>query len=596
MLKITKFLLKKIFQYDKAMIAIIISYTLLATIQPFIWILVPTKVISLSYTGDMRSILFYILTGGTVSIISVILLSFFIANFRMRANSVRYHLIRDISAYSLAMPYENLLDPNHLSKIQLAEEAIRNPRRGIMGILNISLRLIGNILASLGLLGLMSTLSPWIMILIFILVMVQFYFRIEADRFNRSTRDSVSDAERKYFKTTDLMKEPDYAKDIRIYSLINIMETYAKENLEVLKNIVSKSEKKYTKADIIEAFLNIIRDLTVFTYISYMLLEGKIEVSQFFLYTTGTISLVTILQEMLKQIAEIFVYTKGVKAYMELLESPTIVEDKDDIQIREKLDKESFTIEIKDLVFRYPNSTEKILDKLNLTINSGEKLALVGENGAGKSTLIKILCKLYKPTSGNIYINGVDINEIPESIYWDLVGVVFQDALLLPFSVKENIGLTNIIDKEKLMKSINNADLNQIVSEMQNGVDTILLRTLDDEGIDLSGGQRQKLYLARAIYKRNRLLILDEPTSALDPLAEAELYKKYNILSKGKTSIYISHRLASTKFCDKVAYIKDGKILEIGTHDELMDLGGEYNKIFNIQSKYYKNIDEMEAI
>lgn len=596
MLKITKFLLKKILKYDKVMIPIMILYTILATIQPFIWILIPTKVISLSNSGDMRSILFYILVGGIVSIISVILLSFFIANFRMRANSVRYHLIRDISAYSLAMPYENLLDPDHLSKIQLAEEAIRNPRRGIMGILNISLRLIGNILASIGLLGLMSTLSPWIMMLIFILVIAQFYFRTEADRFNRNARKSVSEEERKYFKTTDLMKDPDYAKDIRIYSLINIMEIYAKESLGVLKDIVSKSEKKYIKAELIESFLNIIRDLVVFAYISYMLLESKIQISQFFLYTTGTISLVTILQEMLKQMAEIFVYTKGVQAYMELLESPIIVEDQDDIQIRTKVDKELFTIEIKDLVFRYPNSKENILDNLNLTINSGEKLALVGENGTGKSTLIKILCKLYKPTSGNIYINGVDINEIPEFIYWDLVGVVFQDALLLPFSVKENIALTNDIDKERFMKSIDDADLDQIISKIQKGVDTTLLRILDDEGIDLSGGQRQKLYLARAIYKRNRFLMLDEPTAALDPLAEAELYEKYNALSKGKTSIYISHRLASTKFCDRVAYIKDGKILEIGSHEELMELGGEYNKIFNIQSKYYKNIDEMESI
>lgn len=596
MLKITKFLLKKILKYDKVMIPIMILYTILATVQPFIWILIPTKVISLSNSGDIRSILFYISAGGIVSIISVILLSFFIANFRMRANSVRYHLIRDISAYSLAMPYENLLDPDHLSKIQLAEEAIRNPRRGIMGILNISLRLIGNILASIGLLGLMSTLSPWIMMLIFTLVIAQFYFRTEADRFNRNARKSVSEEERKYFKTTDLMKDPDYAKDIRIYSLINIMEIYAKESLGVLKDIVSKSEKKYIKAELIESFLNIIRDLVVFAYISYMLLESKIQISQFFLYTTGAISLVTMLQEMLKQMAEIFVYTKGVRAYMELLESPIIVEDQDDIQIRTKVDKELFTIEIKDLVFRYPNSKENILDNLNLTINSGEKLALVGENGTGKSTLIKILCKLYKPTSGNIYINGVDINEIPEFIYWDLVGVVFQDALLLPFSVKENIALTNDIDKERLMRSIDDADLDHIISKIQKGVDTTLLRILDDEGIDLSGGQRQKLYLARAIYKRNRFLMLDEPTAALDPLAEAELYEKYNALSKGKTSIYISHRLASTKFCDRVAYIKDGKILEIGSHEELMELGGEYNKIFNIQSKYYKNIDEMEVI
>ena len=264
-----------------------------------------------------------------------------------------------------------------------------------------------------------------------------------------------------------------------------------------------------------------------------------------------------------------------------------------EIKVLEKsTGKDLITVDIVDLCFSYPNSEKYVLDHLNLTIKPGEKMALVGENGSGKSTLIKLLCKLYKPSSGVIYLNGIDISQIPDDIYWEIIGAVFQDAMVFPFSIRDNITLEESVDEERLSKAINDSGIEQIMDGLSNGIDTVLLRILDDEGLDISGGQRQRLYLARALYKNNKFLMLDEPTAALDPLAEASLYKQYDSLTKGKTSLYISHRLASTKFCDRVAYLKDGKILELGSHDELMDSNGEYKELFHIQAKYYMESDQ----
>ena len=259
--------------------------------------------------------------------------------------------------------------------------------------------------------------------------------------------------------------------------------------------------------------------------------------------------------------------------------------------IRKLINSDSVTIDIVNVSFKYPKDEKNVLDNLSLSIKAGEKIALVGENGAGKSTLIKLLCKLYKPDSGTIYLNGIDISKIPDDIYWELIGVVFQDAMIFPFSIKDNITLEEKVDEDRLNKAINDSEIKEIIEGLPKGVDTVLLRILDDEGLDISGGQRQKLYLARALYKNSKFLMLDEPTAALDPLAEAKLYEQYHLLSKGKTSIYVSHRLASTKFCDRVAYLKDGKIIELGTHDELMALNREYKALFDIQAKYYGEND-----
>ena len=228
------------------------------------------------------------------------------------------------------------------------------------------------------------------------------------------------------------------------------------------------------------------------------------------------------------------------------------------------------------------------------SIKAGEKLAVVGLNGAGKTTLIKIICGLYNPTSGKIYINGHEKDEYNIYDYFSLFATVFQDYYFLPVSIANTISshTDENTDRNKVIKCLDLAGLSKKVSELENSIDSMLNKQLNENGIELSGGEKQKLLLARAIYKNAPILILDEPTAALDPIAENELYQKYNALTQNKTSIYISHRLASTRFCDRIIYLENGKNIEIGSHTELMKNGGKYAKLFEIQSHYYNNKNE----
>lgn len=211
-------------------------------------------------------------------------------------------------------------------------------------------------------------------------------------------------------------------------------------------------------------------------------------------------------------------------------------------------------------------------------------------NGAGKSTLVKLICGLYKPTSGSIYMDGVDISDIDKEEYFKEFSVVFQDIAVFAYSIASNIACCKKEeeDKVKLKESLRMSGLLDKIESLPKGVDTSLLKELDPEGVEFSGGQMQKLMLARALYKKSPIVILDEPTAALDPIAESEMYEKYNTFTSEKTSIFISHRLSSTRFCDRIILLNNGEILEEGTHEELIKKGGNYANMFEVQSHYYK--------
>lgn len=598
MLKTIGFLFKKIKEYDFFMIPIMVIYTMLFAVYPFIWVIVPTKVISLSKTNDISMIIKMILVGGALAIICVIGTSFLKGNYRMRMNNVRYNLIRDLMNYSLTMPYEYTLEPEKLTEIELADKSIISPMHGAGAIILTMLTLFGSLFATLGFIGLMSTLSWGMMIFLFLVVVGTYFFSSKAASYEESTWDKWGNYERQYNQTINIMTDGTYGKDIRLYNLIDILEKYCNNLISQFKTISTAVSKKNHQMSTASAILNLLRDIVLFSYISNLLLTRQIDASQFFLYTTGMTSFVVILQDSMKQIANIKKESNRFTHFINLVKSrEDIAENTESIKMIEHiLSSRPITIDIVDVSFRYPRTEKDTLNNLNLTIKAGEKMALVGENGAGKSTLIKLLCKLYKPSSGKILLNGIDIDEIPEKMYWQILGVVFQDAMVLPFSVKDNITLDEKVDIEKLNKAINSSGMDEVADKLADGIDTILLRILNDNGLDISGGQRQKLYLARALYKECHLLILDEPTAALDPLAEASLYQQYDLLADEKTSLYISHRLASTKFCNRIAYLKDGKITELGTHDELMNLNGDYKELFDIQAKYYKESNEMGVV
>lgn len=341
---------------------------------------------------------------------------------------------------------------------------------------------------------------------------------------------------------------------------------------------LAENNKKVLKLQVAARTISLLRDIPVFIWMIFKLTEGFLKVSEFYVLFTAVFGFILVTYALSMSLADIAKNLKFMKPYISL----KINEIKD----YDRLDFDRFDIQLKDVCFRYPNTQKNILDHINLNIPSGQSIALVGENGAGKTSLAMLLAGLYEPTSGQILLNGKDINSYNVDLK-EYVAAVFQDSLLLPYTIKENV-LMSGSDKSP-NELYEKTGLDEIINKYEKKDEQILLRTLNDDGVDISGGQKQRLFLARALNKESaKLLLLDEPTAQLDAIAERDLYELYDMESKDKSSVFISHRLASTKFCDKVIYLKNGKIIEEGSHDELMDLNGEYKELFEIQAKNYK--------
>lgn len=373
------------------------------------------------------------------------------------------------------------------------------------------------------------------------------------------------------------------AKDICIYGLSDYFIKALADSLYSIEKIYAKYTHQAVAFDGITALLNLIREVIAYFYLVYLVTEGRLSVSDFIFYfgiITGFSNWVVGLVFSYSQIQR---SCNECKAYRAYIESEDIA-DKGEKLISNKVD----TIEFKNVSYTYPSADEPTLKNINLKFKNGENIAIVGENGAGKTTLIKLLCGLYTVADGELLLNGVDTKGISKSSYFDLFSPIFQDYRFLPMTVAQNITATLNYDKEKLYCAFEKAGIADKINSLPNKENSLTDREVYNDAVDFSGGEKQKLLLAKAIYKDAPVLILDEPTAALDPIAENELYLKYNELTKDKLSFFISHRLSSTKFCDRILFISDGRVIEEGTHDELMAKKGAYYRMYQIQSYYYK--------
>ena len=254
----------------------------------------------------------------------------------------------------------------------------------------------------------------------------------------------------------------------------------------------------------------------------------------------------------------------------------------------EKREDNEYEIEFRNVCFKYPTCEDYVLKNISIKLRIGERLAIVGMNGSGKTTMIKLLCRLYDPTSGEILLNGIDIRKYDYKEYISIFSVVFQDFKLFSFSAGQNVATSNEFDKDKVFECLSAAGLGKRILELPKGVDTPLYKDFDEDGIEISGGEAQKIAIARALYKNAPFIILDEPTAALDPIAEFEIYSRFNELVGTKTAVYISHRLSSCRFCDDIAVFHEGEIIQRGSHEELIQaVNGKYHELWYAQAQYY---------
>ena len=384
--------------------------------------------------------------------------------------------------------------------------------------------------------------------------------------------------------------KPANGKDIRLYRMedwfITSLRGIFRKRWDWMKGLNRRKMAALTSDTLFLA----LRDILAYTVLVSAFLSGKTDAAGF----TFSLGILTTLTAWLKEFIQITDNTlynnlafDSYRVFMEQDDTPPEGGDAKAAGLRRPP-----RVELRDVTFTYPESKAPAIDHLSLTLEPGEKIALVGLNGAGKTTLVKLLSGLCRPDSGEILIDGVPAEQFSREEYFQLVGTVFQDVNLLPFTIGENLAGREKYDAARVWESLDKAGLRQTVENLPQGLDTHLTQQMEKDGIDLSGGQRQRLAFARALCKDAPLLILDEPTSALDPLAEADLYQKYARETADKTSVFISHRLGSTQFCDRVVYLDGGRITEMGTHQELLERGGAYAKLFEVQSSWYKDKKE----
>jgi len=394
-----------------------------------------------------------------------------------------------------------------------------------------------------------------------------------------------------YVNSTSLIN----GKDIRIYQMENWFYSLFKKLIKKRVSWNRKVEFRYFIPSVSDNILLFLRDLIAYGMLINRVLNGGIGAAEFTFYIGIIAGFSTWLNQAVTSYSDLRRANLGVNDYRAFEEVGEVFHRGSGCELP-RPSQYPLTIEFKNVCFRYPGADKDTISKFNLQIDGGSKIALVGINGAGKTTLVKLLAGLYYPTKGEILINGKSIKDYNIKEYYKLIAVVFQDVEILAFTIAKNVAACKDveIDYERVSKCLEIAGLKDKIDELKDKENTYLTQVLNKDGIMLSGGEMQKLMLARAIYKDTPVIILDEPTASLDPIAESEIYEKYNDLTRGKTSLFISHRLSSTKFCDRIIFLEGGNILEDGTHKELMDKGGKYAEMFEIQSHYYKENLEVD--
>lgn len=401
-------------------------------------------------------------------------------------------------------------------------------------------------------------------------------------------RQEASEYGRELRYIHEKLEEKSFAKDIRIFGAMDWLEEMYQKSMRLYEDFFKRREAKHLKADIADVLLTFVRNGVAYLYLISQTIAGELSAAEFLLYFSAVSGFTVWVKGILDTLIKLHKQSLELSTLREFLDYPEVFLFEEGEKLEVLHDRE-YKLSLVNVSFRYPGAEEDTISHMNLTLEPGEKVAIVGTNGAGKTTLIKLLCGFYDPTEGEVLLNGENIKKYNRHDYYRLFTAVFQQYSTLNVSLAENVATSvNAVDRQKVKECVEKAGLSEVVAALPDGDQTPIGREVLMEGTELSGGQMQRLMLARALYKNAPVIVLDEPTAALDSLAEADLYQRYHELTSGRTSVYISHRLASTRFCDRVLYMEDGQILEEGTHETLLLQKGKYANMFEIQSRYYQ--------
>ena len=498
---------------------------------------------------------------------------------------------------SLTADYENVESPSKQRMLLKATHAVHMYRQGVNQMYTHIPYAISNILGMV-LYAFTITLIDFRILLV---ILGMFAINTLLDSFKRKYIANTMEEQyriwgRFHYLTQQSISVPN-GKDIRIYNMADWIKNGFDRLVGENKNLTVGKMNRVFLSKATETIMTAGRDILAYVILIAQVIDGKITIAEFTLGLEVITGLSGWLSGIRYQIGELLEGNHMMCQYRRMMDCPnTFFREEGKPVPKEWREGKLPEIEFRHVSFRYEDCEEDILKDISFVIKPGERIALVGHNGAGKTTLVKLLCGFYHPTDGEILIGGVNLAELNLNEYHELLATIFQDVNTLPVSIAGNVSgkIEEETDVERVRECLLRAGLWKDIEAMEKKEFTSISQALDPDGIQLSGGMVQKLMLARCIYKDAPILILDEPTAALDPIAESNMYQEYNKITKNKSALFISHRLASTKFCDRILFMEQGCILEDGTHEELLYADGKYAEMFSVQSEYYKEGGEAE--
>lgn len=584
--KTLKELLKNVKVKNKKIFLYFFIYTITAAIYPFFSVALPKVLIeelTLGISGKIKNILIIIFGYFVLTSIFGFIKTFLNDYSYPRITKLRLDYLRDMYDKILSVDYKYMEDSTFFEKNNKAFDALNGNQYGMEGVYHKLFETPAILLTSIVLIIFIGNLNILILLGLILNVSAIMWINRKVHNYQYSKKEELSHGERRnryYYNTT---YDFSYGKDIRIYNLKDRILNNYKSEIESYVNIHKSIKNKEYKLGFLGLITLLISDSLTYGILIYNTLNGM-SIANFTMYLAAITNLSLLMKTLIENVAFVINESEYVHDFYRFME-----EDYGEKGGSKKaIENDTLEIELRNVSFKYPNTDKYIFKNLNLKINKGEKLAIVGVNGAGKSTLIKLITGLFDVTEGEILINGIPIKEFDKKELYSMFSVVFQDVNVLAYTIGQNVAckLENI-DEDRAMEALDKAGIGEKVRSFSKGLKQMMLKVIDEKGIELSGGENQKLAIARALYKDGNMVILDEPTAALDALAEAKIYESFSQLIQDKTAIFISHRLASTKFCDKIALFDKDGLKEYGSHEELMRKGGSYYKMFTIQGKYY---------
>jgi len=575
---------------------ILLVQSLLTPIIPAVAMFLPVTVVALILGEASVSTLVIAVVAFTVAtVVLQTTKSYLSAVSRSQRNSIRHSIIiEDMLRVSFTADYANLEKKAFTDAREKASQASNESLRHIYNSIE---SVCANVFGLIIYVILLVQVNPILLLLTAVTTVAGFFVRRNANKWRHDNDDEEAGYSKRIRYLTRVGGNTSLAKDIRLFAMYDWLCDVQSTYLKMRYGWIKKVEKRHYIADVVDCLATFMREGAAYAYLIWLVLFQDLPVDQFVLlfaaiggfsgWVMGILNEYTALQRHSLQFCRL----------REFIEFPNTFKREEGESIAVETGK-THELELRNVSFRYPGADEDTLQNINLKITAGEKLAIVGLNGAGKTTLVKLLCGFYDPTEGEVLLDGKDIRVFNREEYYTLFTAVFQDFNIIPGTIAENVAQLDCtepdLDMNRVFECLELADILDKINSLPDGVESLLINNVHVEAVELSGGETQKLMLARALYNNAPILILDEPTAALDPIAESRLYSRYNELSSGKTSVYISHRLASTRFCDRILLIEGKEIAESGTHEQLLEAGNSYAKLFELQSKYYQEEVELD--